>query len=145
MGKGYSSDYKQILDKIQFINFIPSCISSQRFPVYIGLLHSNKKAKEITIEYLNKSEGKFVDFNKIITEYLNFKDTSLKNIFIMVPSAYPDLVSMTNDMQKFTIEAFDVTENIPLLINNKAILYKAFVYKQSLATLDQEITFNFIN
>jgi len=63
----------------------------------------------------------------------------------MVPSAYPDLVSMTNDMQKFTIEAFDVTENIPLLINNKAILYKAFVYKQSLATLDQEITFNFIN
>lgn len=53
---------------------------------------------------------------------------------------------MTTASQKFNVEAFDVIDMIPMRIPgmNTDTVYKMYIYKQALSSLNQDVTFNFI-
>ena len=52
---------------------------------------------------------------------------------------------MVNSSQKFGIDAFDVINMIPLTVPgvSEDIVFKIYVYKQALSSLNQDVTFNF--
>ena len=52
---------------------------------------------------------------------------------------------MVNSSQKFGIDAFDVINMIPLTVPGMSedIVFKIYVYKQALSSLNQDVTFNF--
>ena len=62
-----------------------------------------------------------------------------------MPKEYPDLVQMTTTSQQFGLESFDIISDIPFeipgLSNSK--IYKIYVFKESLVTLNLEVTFKF--
>lgn len=125
-------------------------------PVFVGLLPKWKFANTITIDYLKEleaqdSEGtqnRFIykgNDKSPITFTYKFQDPELRHQFIVIPTYYPDLVSLTTSAQRFGIEAFDIIDQIPLPINGveNDIIFKIYVYRQALSSLDQEVTYNF--
>ena len=52
---------------------------------------------------------------------------------------------MVTKSQSFGVDAFDVINNIPLSVPGveKDIIFKVYIYRQALATLNSEVTFNF--
>jgi hypothetical protein len=52
---------------------------------------------------------------------------------------------MITKSQNFGIDAFDVIDMIPLTVQGvkNDIIYKVYVYRQALSSLNQEVTFNF--
>ncbi len=52
---------------------------------------------------------------------------------------------MVTKSQSFGVDAFNVINNIPLKVPGveKDIIFKIYIYKEALATLNQEVTFNF--
>ena len=127
------------------------------FPIFIGLLPKWKFANTVTMEYLNElqdqytegTQNRFVDYGddvKSITFKYQFQDSELRHPFVVVPKAYPDLEGIVTKSQSFGIEAFDVINEIPLQIEGVSTdtIYKIYVYRQALSSLNQEVTFNFI-
>lgn len=122
------------------------------YPVFVGLLPKWKFGNTVTMEYLEElstsdsSNNAFVDFGpteKTVSIEYNFQDPQLRHPFVVVPATYPNLTKVTIAAQGFGIEAFDVIDMIPLQVAGKDIIYKIYIYRQALSSLNQEVTFNF--
>lgn len=126
------------------------------YPVFVGLLPKWKFAHTITMDYLKElqnsdtegTQNRFIDCGndvESITFDYQFQDSELRHPFIVLPKSYPDLKNMTTSSQKFGIEAFDVISDIPLTIDgiDNEVIFKIYVYRQALSSLNQKITFNF--
>ena len=125
-------------------------------PVFVGLLPKWKSANTITMDYLKELEdqdaegtqNRFIDKGNNtdpITFTYKFEDVDLRHLFIVLPVDYPDLVNITTSTQKFGIEAFDVIDVIPFRIEGveEDVMFKIYVYRQALSSLNQEVTYNF--
>lgn len=125
-------------------------------PVFVGLLPKWKTASTITMDYLIQlckediegTQNRFLNYGKDLVsctfKYV-FQDPQLRHPFIVVPESYPNLESMTTSSQKFGIDAFDVINMIPLSVPGveQDIIFKIYVYRQALSSLNQDVTFNF--
>lgn len=120
------------------------------YPIFVGLLPKWKFGNTVTFDYLKELSSEDNVNNRFIngipssiTQKYDFRDSSLKHIFVVIPENYPDLETMVTKSQSFEIEAFDVIDMIPLQVSGKDIIYKMYIYRQALSSLNQEITFNF--
>lgn len=128
------------------------------YPVFVGLLPKWKFGNTITMDYLQELEtqdtegtqNRFLSYGgnvQSITFKYQFEDPDLRHPFIVVAESYPDLENMTTKTQNFGIEAFDVIDMIPLSIPGVEtdIIFKIYIYRQALSSLNQEVTFNFVS
>lgn len=126
-------------------------------PVFVGLLPKWKFGNTITMDYLIElckedskgTENRFLNYGKDLQSFTfkySFTDPSLRHPFIVLPSSYPDLETMVTKSQSFGIDAFDVIDMIPLQVPGveKDIIFKMYIYRQALSSLNQDVTFNFI-
>lgn len=126
-------------------------------PVFVGLLPkwefgnvlTMERLIELSSEDIDGTQNKFLNYGKDLKSFTfgyRFQDADLRHPFVVLPESYPDLDNMTTSSQKFKIEAFDVIEMIPMRIPgvSKDIIYKMYIYKQALSSLNQDVTFNFI-
>lgn len=133
-----------------------SKITQCHFPVFIGLLPKWEFGNVLTMERLieleeedlDGTQNRFVNCGKTAKKFTfayKFQDAELKHPFIVLPESYPDLDTMTTSSQKFGIEAFDVIAMIPMHVPgvDEDIIYKMYIYRQALSSLNQEVTFNF--
>ena len=123
-------------------------------PIFVGLLPKWKFGNVITWNYLEElaseepNNNQFINssnnLNQISINY-SFQDAKLRHPFIVVPVSYPDLDNMSTTPQRFGIDAFDVIDMIPLKVPGveKDIIFKIYIYRQALSSLNQEVTFNF--
>ena len=123
-------------------------------PIFVGLLPKWKFGNMITWNYLEElaseepNNNQFINssnnLNQISINY-SFQDAKLRHPFIVVPVSYPDLDNMSTTPQRFGIDAFDVIDMIPLQVPRieKDIIFKIYIYRQALSSLNQEVTFNF--
>lgn len=123
-------------------------------PIFVGLLPKWKFGNVITWNYLEElaseepNNNQFINssnnLNQISINY-NFQDAKLRHPFVVVPASYPDLDNMSTTPQRFGIDAFDVIDMIPLKVPGveKDIIFKIYIYRQALSSLNQEVTFNF--
>lgn len=125
-------------------------------PVFVGLLPKWKFGNTVTMDYLielckEDSEGtqnRFVNQGKNLTSFTfkyEFKDPNLRHICIALPKDYPDLDTMVTKSQSFNKEAFDVIDMIPFKIPGveEDVIFKLYIYRQALSSLNQDVTFNF--
>lgn len=123
-------------------------------PMFAGLLPKWKFGNTITWEYLEElvaeepENNKFVDISDDLNKfsiYYNFQDAKLRHPFVVVAESHNNLNNMSTTSQKFGIEAFDVIDMIPLRVPgvSKDLIFKVYIYKQALSSLNQEVTFNF--
>ena len=126
-------------------------------PVFVGLLPKWKFGTTITMDYLIQlceedskgTQNRFLNYGKDLKTFsfkYNFTDPQLRHPFIVLPAAYPNLDTMVTKSQSFGIDAFDVIDMIPLSVPGveKDIIFKVYIYRQALSSLNQEVTFNFI-
>lgn len=124
------------------------------YPVFVGLLPKWKFGNTVTMDYLKElsieepTNNKFVSFgptDKTISIEYAFQDDKLRHPFVVVPTSYPDLKGVTISSQKFGVEAFDVIDMIPFQVEGaeKDVIYKMYIYRQALSSLNQKVTFNF--
>lgn len=125
-------------------------------PIFVGLLPKWKFGNTVTMDYLiqlckedtNGTQNRFLNYGKDLESFTfkyNFTDPQLRHPFIVVPASYPDLDTMVTKSQSFGIGAFDVIDMIPLSVPGveKDIIFKMYIYRQALSSLNQEVTFNF--
>lgn len=122
-------------------------------PIFVGLLPKWKFGNVITWNYLEElaseepNNNQFISSNNLNQISINygFQDAKLRHPFVVVPVSYPDLDNMSTTPQKFGIDAFDVIDMIPLKVPGveKDIIFKIYIYRQALSSLNQEVTFNF--
>lgn len=123
-------------------------------PIFVGLLPKWKFGNVITWNYLEELASEEPNNNQFISSSNNlnqlsinysFQDAKLRHPFVVVPVSYPDLDNMSTTPQKFGIDAFDVIDMIPLKVPGveKDIIFKIYIYRQALSSLNQEVTFNF--
>lgn len=123
-------------------------------PIFVGLLPKWKFGNVVTWNYLEELASEEPNNNKFISSSNNlnqisinygFQDAKLRHPFVVVPVSYPDLDNMSTTPQKFGIDAFDVIDMIPLKVPGveKDIIFKIYIYRQALSSLNQEVTFNF--
>ena len=124
-----------------------------QMPVFVGILPYFRFGDTVTMGYLQElinedsSQNKFIsegkDFNEITFNY-NFVAPKLKQPFVVLPNDYPNLTGMTTKTQQFGVDAFEKI-TLPMKIEGveKEVLYKMYIYREALATLNQEVTFNF--
>ena len=123
-------------------------------PIFVGLLPKWKFGNMITWNYLEElaseepNNNQFINssnnLNQISINY-SFQDAKLRHPFIVVPVSYPDLDNMSTTPQRFGIDAFDVIDMIPLQVPGieKDIIFKIYIYRQALSSLNYEVSFNF--
>lgn len=127
-------------------------------PVFIGLLPKWKYGNTVTMEYLkeleqqdvNGTQNRFMTYGsdlESISFFYKFQDPDLRHIFVVLPESYPDLEYISTSSQKFEKDAFDVIDMIPLQIEGVEgdTIFKMYIYKQALSSLNQEVTFKFNN
>lgn len=127
-------------------------------PVFIGLLPKWEQANTLTMARLMelasaddaKTQNQFVNAGetvKSLTFKYQFQDAELRHPFIVLPATYPDLDTMVTKSQSFGIDAFDIINMIPMTITglDDDVIYKIYVYKEALSSLNQEVTFNFVS
>ena len=123
-------------------------------PIFVGLLPKWKFGNVVTWNYLEELASEEPNNNQFISSSNNlnqisinygFQDAKLRHPFVVVPVSYPDLDNMSTTPQKFGIDAFDVIDMIPLKVPGveKDIIFKIYIYRQALSSLNQEVTFNF--
>lgn len=124
------------------------------YPVFIGLLPKWKFGNTVTYDYLqqlsqedpinNKFEYYPYDIGEIVHKY-NFEDSKLQHVFVAVPAESDDLYQMYTPSQQFSKDAFDIIDMIPFQIPgaNSDIIYKLYIYRQALASLNIPVTFKF--
>lgn len=154
--KPINSDSKFIF-KVYYVNGAThevSAIVKVALPVFIGLLPKWKFGNVVTYEYLldlyyeDQKNNMFYDYSKNIKEVehkYNFEDTKLQHVFMAIPSNYPDLYQMCTSSQQFGKDAFDIIDLIPFQVPGASsdIVYKLYIYKQALASLNIPVTFKF--
>lgn len=125
-------------------------------PVFVGLLPKWKTGSTITMDYLIQlcdedtegTQNRFInqgeDLKAITFKYV-FEDADLRHPFVVIPETYPNLDTMVTKSQSFGLDAFNIINNIPLTVPGvgKDIIFKIYIYKEALATLNQEVTYNF--
>lgn len=125
-------------------------------PVFVGLLPKWKTGNTITMDYLIQSceedidgtQNRFINYGgdlKSFTFKYSFTDAALRHPYVVLPASYPDLDSMVTKSQSFGVDAFNVINQIPLTVPGMEsdTIFKIYIYKEALATLNQEVTFNF--
>lgn len=125
-------------------------------PVFVGLLPKWKFGNTVTMDYLIElckedtegTQNRFLNYGKDLTSFTfkyQFQDPKLRHPFVVLPADYPDLDTMVTKSQSFGIEAFDVIDMIPFQVPGveKDIVFKMYIYRQALSSLNQEVTFNF--
>ena len=132
-----------------------SCTTKVAYDIFVGILPKWYAASNVNYDYLlqlvqsdpeNNSIDSSGDLVSEIKHKYNFSSPrELKQIFVAMPKEYPDLVQMTTPSQQFGLESFDIISDIPFeipgLSNSK--IYKIYVFKESLVTLNLEATFKF--
>lgn len=132
-----------------------SCTTKVAYDIFVGILPKWYAASNVNYDYLlqlvqsdpeNNSIDSSGDLVSEIKHKYNFSSPrELKQIFVAMPKEYPDLVQMTTPSQQFGLESFDIISDIPFeipgLSNSK--IYKIYVFKESLVTLNLEVTFKF--
>lgn len=132
-----------------------SCTTKVAYDIFVGILPKWYAASNVNYDYLlqlvqsdpeNNSIDSSGDLVSEIKHKYNFSSPKeLKQIFVAMPKEYPDLVQMTTPSQQFGLESFDIISDIPFeipgLSNSK--IYKIYVFKESLVTLNLEVTFKF--
>lgn len=126
-------------------------------PIFVGLLPKWEFGNVITMERLIElsnediegTQNRFLNYGKDLKTFTfgyKFQDADLRHPFVVLPESYPNLDNMTTSSQKFGIDAFDVIDMIPMRIPgvDQDIIYKIYIYKQALSSLNQDVTFNFI-
>lgn len=124
-------------------------------PLFVGLLPKFKSAYTVTMDYLKElvnqdfegTQNRFVNQGKDLAQLTfnySFEDPQLRHPFIVIPKDYPNLEQMVTPTQSFGIDAFDVINDIPLEVEGQSVIYKIYVYKQALVSLNSSITFKFI-
>ena len=127
-------------------------------PVFVGLLPKWKTGSTITMDYLIQlceedtegTQNRFVNYGgdlKSFTFKYKFEDPTLQHPFIVIPKSYPELDTMVTKSQSFGVDAFNIINDIPLSVPGveKDIIFKVYIYKEALSSLNQEVTFNFEN
>lgn len=104
---------------------------------------------ELSNEDIEGTQNRFLNYGKDLKTFTfgyKFQDADLRHPFVVLPESYPNLDNMTTSSQKFGIDAFDVIDMIPMRIPgvDQDIIYKMYIYKQALSSLNQDVTFNFI-
>lgn len=123
-------------------------------PIFVGLLPKWKFGNTVTAEYLKELALEDPNNNRFVSDYdehediiqcYDFKDASLKHIFLVVPSDYSKLKEITTSSQRFGIDAFDIINMIPLQIEHAEtdIIYTLYIYRQAISSLNQDVTFKF--
>ncbi len=123
-------------------------------PVFVGLLPKWKFGNTVTYDYLmelfkedptnNQFYNEGEDMRKLSHTY-NFDFDELKHIFVAMPANYMNLKEMSNASQMYTLAAFDVIDMIPFQVpgSEKDVIYKLYIYKQALYSLNSSINFKF--
>lgn len=136
-----------------------TCLEAQSitkigYYAYAGLLPKWYTGANVSYEYLESlvtsdpvNNIKLATEDLIISHIYNFSSPlDPKHIFIMVPKAdNKTLYQMTMPSQQFSIDAFDVLEDIPIVYpNGNTVVYTMYIYKEALIGLSNvEITFKF--
>ena len=121
---------------------------------YIGLLPEWYTGANVSYEYLESlvnsdptNNIKLATEDTIITHIYNFSSPSdPKHIFVMIPkSDDKTLYQMTMPSQQFSIDAFDILADIPIVYpDGQTVVYTMYIYKEALIGLSNvEITFKF--
>ena len=121
---------------------------------YIGLLPEWYTGANVSYEYLESlvnsdptNNIKLATEDNIITHIYNFSSPSdPKHIFVMIPkSDDKTLYQMTMPSQQFSIDAFDILADIPIVYpDGQTVVYTMYIYKEALIGLSNvEITFKF--
>lgn len=121
---------------------------------YIGLLPEWYTGANVSYEYLESlvnsdstNNIKLATEDTTITHIYNFSSPSdPKHIFLMIPkSDNKTLYQMTMPSQQFSIDAFDVLADIPIVYpDGQTVVYTMYIYKEALIGLSNvEITFKF--
>lgn len=127
-------------------------------PVFVGLLPKFKPAYTVTMDYLIQlakedtegTQNRFLNQGKDLKSFTFkyvFEDADLRQVFIVLPKSYPDLETMVTKSQSFDVHAFEQITDIPLTVPGVEddIIFKIYVYKQALSSLNQDVTFNFVS
>lgn len=123
-------------------------------PIFVGLLSKWRFANYVSMAELeemiendpvnNKKLNLGKDVSRIVHQYKFEDKKELKHPFLVIPEDYPSLYTLSTDSQQFRLEAFDVIDKIPLTLPGGDKIYKMYVYKQALSSMDQEVTYNLV-
>lgn len=124
------------------------------YPIFIGILPKWKFGNTLTYDYLKQLSQEDSVNNKFwhcsydigeITHKYNFEDPKLQHIFIVVPTKSNELYQMYTPSQQFSKDAFDIIDMIPFKLPGISTdtIYKVYIYKQALSTLNIPVTFKF--
>lgn len=162
---GYYSDTSLPLEgesttfifRVCYIN--GTCLEAQSITkigryMYVGLLPKWYTGANVSYEYLESlvetdplNNVKLATEDNIITHIYNFSSPSdPKHIFIIVPKVdNKTLYQMTMPSQQFSIDAFDVLEDLPIVYpDGTTVVYTMYIYRETLVGLSNvEITFKF--
>lgn len=140
------SDNKEITEK---------ATTKLSYPIFIGMVPYWWNVQEdVTIESLRRlvaedpENCKFFthlgkDIKELTAKY-KFEDPKKRSLVIVTPDDYPSISKLTSPTQSVEKDAF-VEWKQPMYPNNAkvGVVYKIFVYNQSLVKLDQSLKFNF--
>ena len=131
-----------------------SAVVKVALPVFVGLLPKWKFGNVVTYDYIldlyneDPENNSFYNYSKNIKELThkyNFEDSELQHPFMVIPANYNKLYQMCTPSQQFGTDAFDIIDMIPLQVPGASsdVIYKIYIYKQALASLNVPVTFKF--
>lgn len=124
-------------------------------PIFIGLLPKWKFGNTVTYDYLmqlytedpinNKFYDRGTKLARLDHKYA-FSGKELKHIMLAIPANYPELYQLVTPSQQFGLEAFDIIDMIPLQVPgaDKDVIYKLYIYREAIVSLNNPVTFNFL-
>lgn len=123
------------------------------WPLFVGVIPTMKFGSTITMTDLNMLikidpvNNEFVTDIPVTHRY-NFKHNRLVYLIVGIPTKYnKELDYMTNQIQKFTKEAFNFHRiSLTKEVNDqfKECSYDFYIYDQPLSSLNSDVTFNFV-
>ena len=142
---------------------LPNPITAEKlvkvgYGVFVGIIDKYQNTSAITWDDLvrltrndpvnNKFFTGAVDSIPDIEMDFDFESPSPKQILIACPATCPDISEMYTKSQQFGVDAFNIIQQIPLVISlsdgsTKSVLYKYSVYKQGLVKLSTKVNFKF--
>ena len=128
---------------------------SVALPVFIGIIPRWKFGNTVTYNQLlelsleNPKNNKFYDKGihlQSIEHSYNFDEDREQKIIVALPVTYNNLAEMSNSAQVVTSAAFEVIDQIPFQIpgSTSDVIYKIYIYKQDLYSLNTTMKFKFV-
>lgn len=123
-------------------------------PIFIGLLPKWQFGNTITYQFLIDQYTKdpinnyFYDEPKTVknlSHKYSFNNAEQQHIMIALPADYPELEQVSTISQSFGIEAFDIIDMIPWEVPGieDDVIYKLYIYRQAISSLDTSINIKF--